>query len=872
MASKIATDPRIDPRIQLLMGAFPALPQANVDSYEALLAEARSPEGLARAAVTKASLEAVDTEAAAPSKGLKVSEFEFKSDPDGNKIKVRVTRPDNGDTLPCVTYFHGGGMAFGSAYDGPYRAWARVIANQGVCVAMVDFRNYLEPSSTPEVAQYPAGLNDCVSGVKWVASHAAELGIDPEKIIVAGESGGGNLAIATALKLNKEGNIGLIKGIYALCPFIAGSWPRDDLPSTISNNGILLDLHNNRWTVGYGLSAFEAKDPLAWPLFSTESDVAGFPPTRILVNECDPLLDEGIAFYRLLLRAGVPARCKQHMGTIHGTEIFHVCPDVSRDTARDIAALARGEFYSPPTCRTTTSSAASGNGVQQASTTQSGSPLAIMKGSLEGDDGPAGLLGFTPSEYAALFPHSGPALGAAADPDPPTYATFDADVLPPLLRAHVRGVLWFKTHMPRGFGPGAYAAWCVSMAALLAPAWGFGRARFGLRQLAVATAFRGGTLLLFPVQYGVAAPGAWGWLPAARPGDQVSLDGVSTIARYRRLAAEDAAGSSALLRHDAGDGNCPCCLPGCAGPLAGSRADAAAAARFAVHVVHVVVEWCFGMSYTAFYTLGSANWSEWWSILLSSAFLAVSAVLLSSQFVNETFFDTSVATLSLQRRLHVRALNVLLDRTVEGCERVAEHVCRGAAGPDPASQVPLGDDYAALFSRYAACWNQATASSEAGMRFFAFAVLSEAVVGIANLVAGSCVTFNTLATLVLLTEVFTHLVVVAVANREVTELSALVRRARSRIRTAARRIGVAPTDDPASRAAVLSALEGHKEELSTMLEADEHRATFFGFPITGATVRGTLLTFLTLLVGLYSVLRAGGTFVTMDIVCPFQSA
>jgi len=61
----------------------------------------------------------------------------------------------------------------------------------------------------------------------------------------------------------------------------------------------------------------------------------------ISVNECDPLRDEGIGFYRLLLKSGVAARCRQVMGTIHGTEVFAICcPDISRDTASDIANFA----------------------------------------------------------------------------------------------------------------------------------------------------------------------------------------------------------------------------------------------------------------------------------------------------------------------------------------------------------------------------------------------------------------------------------------------------------------------------------------------------------------------------------------------------
>ena len=144
------------------------------------------------------------------------------------------------------------------------------------------------------------------------------------------------------MRLLREGRIGLVKGLYALCPYIAGEWPQEHLPSTYENNGILLDLHG--WKGGAGLRhrGLRGEGPLAWPLFATVDDVRGLCPVVINVNECDPLRDEGIEFYRLLLEAGVPARCRQQMGTMHGTEIFTVaCPDVSRDTARDLAAFAR---------------------------------------------------------------------------------------------------------------------------------------------------------------------------------------------------------------------------------------------------------------------------------------------------------------------------------------------------------------------------------------------------------------------------------------------------------------------------------------------------------------------------------------------------
>ena len=160
--------------------------------------------------------------------------------------------------------------------------------------------------------------------------------------MVAGESGGGNLTLATGLKLKRDGDIGLIKGLYALCPYIAGSWPQERYPSSVENNGLLIDLHNNRGAMAYGIEEFERGNPLAWPGLATEKDVRGLPPTMISVNECDPLRDEGIAFYRLLLQAGVAARCRQVMGTIHGTEMFVVaCPEISRETAASIAQFCR---------------------------------------------------------------------------------------------------------------------------------------------------------------------------------------------------------------------------------------------------------------------------------------------------------------------------------------------------------------------------------------------------------------------------------------------------------------------------------------------------------------------------------------------------
>jgi acetyl esterase len=137
------------------------------------------------------------------------------------------------------------------------------------------------------------------------------------------------------LKLNKEGDIGMIKGLYALCPYIADEGPLPQYPSSTENKVILISVNHNRGAVGYGIEAFGARNLLAWPGFAGPNDVKGLPPIVISVNECDPLRDEGIASYRLLIHNVVSARCRQVMGIIHGTEIFPACcPNISRDTAR----------------------------------------------------------------------------------------------------------------------------------------------------------------------------------------------------------------------------------------------------------------------------------------------------------------------------------------------------------------------------------------------------------------------------------------------------------------------------------------------------------------------------------------------------------
>ena len=347
MTNKIKDDPRIDKRLKAVFGDMPvdSVMNSAAKTREEILEEQNSEAAQQGKDVMQMINNSPHYKEVVPEEGLVTTTKEFTSQPDGNTIKIQYIRPDSDETLPCIYYIHGGGMMLSSCFDELYAAWGRCIARQGVAVAMVDFRNCMWASSAPEVAPFPAGLNDCVSGIKWVNENSDDLNIDKEQIVIAGESGGGNLTLATGLKLNQDGDIGIIKGLYALCPYIAGYWPLPEHPSSEENEGILLTLHSETkesfGAIIYGIEEYHNKNPLAWPSFASIEDVKGLPKTYIIVNECDPLRDEGVNFYRLLREADVDAQCRQVMGSIHGTEIFLGLPEVSDETAMSIANFVK---------------------------------------------------------------------------------------------------------------------------------------------------------------------------------------------------------------------------------------------------------------------------------------------------------------------------------------------------------------------------------------------------------------------------------------------------------------------------------------------------------------------------------------------------
>jgi acetyl esterase len=247
--------------------------------------------------------------------------------PDGNAIKLHVYRPAasvaSSGPLPCVAYIHGGAMVLNDTINSVSIRLMKDLTQAGFVAIAVDFRNAWTPQGWNH---FPKGLNDCAAAVQWIKAHQNELNIS--KIIVFGESGGGNLTIATALKAKQEGWIDAIDGAYASVPYISGVYGWDEekrlkeLPSLVECDGYFLDCAaTSAFVRAYDPEGKNAKNPLAWPYWSEEKDLKGLPPFVISVNELDPLRDEGIVFWRKLVKAGVRAVGRTNLGISHGADV-----------------------------------------------------------------------------------------------------------------------------------------------------------------------------------------------------------------------------------------------------------------------------------------------------------------------------------------------------------------------------------------------------------------------------------------------------------------------------------------------------------------------------------------------------------------------
>ncbi|HWB66009.1 MAG TPA: alpha/beta hydrolase [Mycobacteriales bacterium] len=226
-------------------------------------------------------------------------------------LRYRTYRPDVDGSVPTLVFFHGGGFVIGDieTHDDQARLICR---DAGVVVVSVDYR------LAPE-AKFPEPFEDCVAALQWAADHIDTLGGDPQRLAVGGDSAGGNLAAAVALASRESGP--RLAAQYLIYPGIDFALEAD-YPSRLENaEGYFLTADELHWFRAHYLrDEADAVDPRASILLT--KDLTGAPPAVIATAEFDPLRDEGAAYAKALVDAGVDVRYHNFDGLIHGFFAF----------------------------------------------------------------------------------------------------------------------------------------------------------------------------------------------------------------------------------------------------------------------------------------------------------------------------------------------------------------------------------------------------------------------------------------------------------------------------------------------------------------------------------------------------------------------
>ncbi len=219
-------------------------------------------------------------------------------------LPVRVYRPEADGPTPTVVFFHGGGWVVGDldTHDEPAR---RICHDVGAVVMSVDYR------MAPE-APFPAPFEDCLAAAQYVAKHIADFGGDPARLVVAGDSAGGNLAAAVAVACRDRAlPLAAQLLIYPACDLAR------EYPSYEENaDGYFLTRSDTRDAIARYTEGSDRTDPRVSPLYTP--DLGGLAPAVIAVAEHDPIRDDGAAYAAALEKAGTPVRLRPFEGLIIG--------------------------------------------------------------------------------------------------------------------------------------------------------------------------------------------------------------------------------------------------------------------------------------------------------------------------------------------------------------------------------------------------------------------------------------------------------------------------------------------------------------------------------------------------------------------------
>jgi acetyl esterase/lipase len=246
-------------------------------------------------------------------------------------IPVRVYWPPEtgAGPPPVVVFLHGGGWVVGDldTYDGTARQHA---VGAGALVVSVDYR--LAPEHP-----FPAAVDDVWAATRWAAEHAAELGGDPRRLAIAGDSAGGNLAAVVALLARDAGGPAIR---FQLLWYPATTWDTS-LPSFTENaDAPVLAVRAvgglSRWYAGH----VDLKNPPATLVPARAESLTGLPPAYIAVAGHDPLRDDGVRYGELLAEAGVPVEVHNATSLVHGYLGYAgVVPAATEATDRGLSAL-----------------------------------------------------------------------------------------------------------------------------------------------------------------------------------------------------------------------------------------------------------------------------------------------------------------------------------------------------------------------------------------------------------------------------------------------------------------------------------------------------------------------------------------------------
>jgi acetyl esterase len=231
---------------------------------------------------------------------------------------------------PIIVWYHGGGWVIGDldTTDGV----ARKLANRAdALVISVDYR------LAPE-APSPAAVEDCWAVLEWVAAHGAEIGGDPARIAVGGDSAGGNLSALMAIKARDAGIPLRLQLLVYPAVDLTMSFPSIDE----NGEGYLLTKDSMVWFINHYLAGADPKDAAISPYFV--DDVSGVAPAHIITAEFDPLRDEGEAYGERLKDAGVAVDGKRYDGMIHGFYGLGVVTPVADQAIDASGAALRAAF------------------------------------------------------------------------------------------------------------------------------------------------------------------------------------------------------------------------------------------------------------------------------------------------------------------------------------------------------------------------------------------------------------------------------------------------------------------------------------------------------------------------------------------------